>query len=68
MSFFELAVGFLDLGFPYEVLLDLLDCPEVRLWISVRAEILPLRRWVPSGRLAGPTENPFLSFLACGSG
>lgn len=29
---------------------------------------LPLRRWMPLGRLAGPTEKPFLDFLAGGSG
>lgn len=26
-SFFELAIGFLDFGFPYKIFLDLLDCP-----------------------------------------
>ncbi len=64
-SFFELAVGSFDLGFPDEVLLDLLDCGWVSLWVCLCAEALPFRRWVPSGRLAGPTEKPFLGLFAC---
>ena len=33
-------------------------------FFSIWAEQSPLRRCVPSGRLAGPTEKPFLSHFA----
>ena len=64
----ELAVGFLDLGFPYEILFDFLDCGLISQVFYVWAEKVPLRRCVPSGKLAGPTENPFLGDLIIVSG
>ena len=63
--FFEFVVGFLDFGFADQVLLDLLHCAQISPWLfhSWREKV-PFRRWVPSGRLAGPTEKPFLRPLA----
>jgi len=60
-------VLFADFGFMDEVFLDLLDCGRQLLVTVCKVKLgypIPLRLYVPSGRLAGPTENPFFCLLA----
>ena len=63
LSFLDLAVGLLDYCFSYEILLYLLHCVSISRGQVFCQSIIPLRLCVPSGRLSGPTEKPFLAFL-----
>lgn len=64
LSCLELGILLLELGFIDDVLFDLLYCKAISMAQRYIIEgNIPLRLWVPSGRLAGPIWKPFFCFL-----
>jgi hypothetical protein len=66
---FDLGVGFLDFGLLDKVGLDFLSCrgksdEKVGKSNGENSSFLLLRRYVPSGRFAGPTLKPLRFFIA----
>ena len=66
LTLFQLGIGALELGFVDEILFDLLYCSRVSNQVAGmgRSISVPLRRCVPSGRFAGPTEKPLRALFA----